>query len=246
MNFFQNSKTALFSAFFLLAPAFGFSIWAGTIEGLVTVTAPARPDLQIQNAAPADDNSDQGRFGGNDGYGAPAAAPQTQATPQPEEIVVYLKKVSGDWKAPKTHATLDQKYIKFTHRALPVLVGTTVDFTNHDPVYHNIFCNATINPQFDLGLCKTGETKSITFKKVEVPVPLYCEVHRSMQSNVLVLQNPFYQVVHPGERFHLTNVPSGTYTLVAWHDYWEPVSGKVKVHKGKVTTMNITLDQVRK
>jgi plastocyanin len=246
MNFFQNQKTALFSAFFLLAPALGFSLWAGSIEGTVTVTAPARPDLQAQNPAPADDNSNQNQYGENDNYGSAPAAPQTQAAPQPEEIVVYLEKVHGHWKVPKTHPTLDQKYIKFSHRVLPVLVGTTVDFTNHDPVYHNIFCNATINPAFDLGQCKTGETKSITFKKVEVPVNLYCEVHRYMQSNVLVLQNPFYQVVAPGGHFHFTNVPAGTYTLVAWHDYWQPVSGKVKVRKGKTAVVNITLDQVRK
>jgi hypothetical protein len=209
---------------------------AGTIEGKVMVTAPARKEIQSH-----DDGMDQP----SDGYAQskPNAMPAT--TPLPEEIVVYLKKVPGHFPPPKKHAQLDQKFDQFTHRVLPILAGTTVDFTNHDPIYHNIFSNSFENEKFDLGRRKSGETASITFDKPEVPVKLYCEIHPKMQSNILVLQNPFFAVVQPNGTFKLENVPAGTYSLRAWHDYWSPVSKTVKVKKKGTTQADLTLSSVK-
>ncbi len=226
--------------FLILAPM-GFTppsvLRAGTIEGTVTVTAPPRKEIQ---------NHDDGAEKPVDSYygrAKPEVMPAT--TPLPEEIVVYLSKVPGHFHPPSQHAQLDQKFDQFTHRVLPILAGTTVDFTNHDPIYHNIFSNSFENEKFDLGRRKSGETASVTFDQPEVPVKLYCEIHPKMQSNILVLQNPFFAVVQPEGTFKFDKVPAGTYTLRAWHDYWSPVSKKIKVKKKGTTRADLTLSSVK-
>lgn len=235
----NKRRKALFGIFALLAagPVVGGHS-TGTLEGTVLVTASARQDVGFHDAM------DEGNSSSDDGYGN-SNSPMPKAPPLPEEIVVYLKKVPGHWKAPQAHAQLDQKFGQFTHRALPVLVGTTVDFTNHDPLYHNVFSNSEENPKFDLGRRQKGETRSVTFRKIEVPVKLYCEIHPKMESNLLVLQNPFFAVVKPGGSFRIEGVPPGTYTLVAWHDYWQPVGSQVTVKAGKTKKVRITLSRVR-
>ena len=164
----------------------------------------------------------------------------------PEEIVVFLKKVSGTFKAPKEPVLFEQKkYIQFAHRVLPILAGTTVDFVNQDGVYHNIFSNSELNPKFDLGRKPKGDSGKVKCKRPE-DVKLYCEIHESMKAHLLVLQNPYFTVttpwrpLQPGPTF-----PAGRYELVAWHDYWAPVTQTVVIKKGKSTNADITLDKVQ-
>ncbi len=209
------------------------SLSGGTLTGRLTVTAPARK-------APPTNSTFQG-FGDYDtnhhSYG-------TQTHVLPAQVVIYLKKVKGKYSAPEKHVQLDQKYLQFTHRVLPVLKGTTIDFTNHDPVYHNVFTNSQAN-KFDLGRKRKGETVSVKMTSSEVPVKVYCEIHAAMKAYILVLDNPFFTTVGPGQTYEISGIPPGTYTMVAWHDYWEPVERKVKIKKGKATQADITLDKVQ-
>ena len=241
---FHPTSTLLFSAcFFLAGPSSRAqqATYSGTIEGVVSVTAPSRPEPLAKT------QSDSNSYDSYDSYGSSAYdfAPVRKSPKLPEEIVVYLAEVKGTWPPPRKHASLDQKYTQFTHRVLPVLAGTTVDFTNHDPIYHNVFSNSALN-HVELGRRGHGETASAAFKKPEVPVKVFCEIHDKMRSNILVLQNPYFTVAKPGESFKLEKVPPGTYTLAAWHDYWQPVSREITVRAGETTKADLTLSGIQK
>jgi plastocyanin len=224
-------------ASFILAAClllFSNPLWAassgtrGNLEGTVIVTAPPRP------APPQAYGSNYGKAN----YGAPPSHAL------PEEIVVFLKKVPGTFTAPKEPVVLEQKYIQFGHRVLPILAGTTVEFANQDAVYHNIFSNSQANPRFDLGKKLKGETARVKFNHPE-DVKLYCEIHASMKAHLLVLQNPYFTVAAPGGHYELSHLPPGHYQLVAWHDYWAPVTQTVTVKKGKTTQADVTLDKAQ-
>ena len=208
---------------------------AGFIEGSLSVTAPPRREVK-----PAAD------YDSINPYGATAydATPRKAAKPLPEEIVVYLEEVPGNWAPPMEHVKLDQKFTQFTHRVLPVLAGTTVDFTNHDPIYHNVFSNSDIN-SFDLGRRQKGEKASAKMRRLEIPVRVFCEIHSNMKSNILVLQNPFFTVVQPGGSFRLEGIPPGTYQLAAWHDFWQPIRQAVTVTAGAATKVQLTLTKTQ-
>ena len=206
------------------------------LEGILKVTAPKRKEVPPKEAT--DDLFSSPSYG-HQGYAAPKAS-----HPLPEEVVIYLKKVQGKFAPPKDHVQLDQKYLQFTHRVVPVLKGTTVDFTNHDPVYHNVFSNSKTN-HFDLGRKRKGMKASVVMTRSEIPVKVYCEIHSGMKSNILVLDNPYFTVVQPGQKFQIPNIPPGTYSLVAWHDYWAPVEKKVTVKQGETKVVDMVLEKVR-
>ncbi len=53
--------------------------------------------------------------------------------------LVYVDQVKGEFPPPKKEAFMGQKGMAFTPHILPVIKGTTVDFTNDDTVAHNVF-----------------------------------------------------------------------------------------------------------
>ena len=53
------------------------------------------------------------------------------------DTVVYLEHVKGDFKP--EDAVMDQKGSTFVPKFLPVIVGSTVSFTNSDPTDHNVY-----------------------------------------------------------------------------------------------------------
>ena len=121
-----------------------------------------------------------------------------------EDTVVYLKKVPGT-HTPQT-VNLDQKGMRFIPHILLVTVGDTVKFLNHDAVDHNVF--TPDNEGYNLGLFKTNETRSFTFKKEGVYTQL-CSVHPEMLGFIFVGDNPYAAAVDKTGKFTIKNVPPG-------------------------------------
>src|SRR5579862_4964212 len=81
------------------------------------------------------------------------------------DFVVYVDQSFAEKATPPAaplHVVV-QKDAAFTPHVLPILVGTTVDFPNHDEIFHNAFSFSEAKP-FDLGLYK-DKTKQVTFDK---------------------------------------------------------------------------------
>lgn len=116
-----------------------------------------------------------------------------------------------------TTSRVAQKGAMFTPHVLPVLVGTTVEWPNHDDIFHNVFSDSDAK-QFDLGLYKDNPPeKRVTFDR-SGKVDVYCSIHANMHCVVLVMDNPYFAVTDGSGDFVIRNVPPGTYTLKAWHE----------------------------
>jgi plastocyanin len=116
-----------------------------------------------------------------------------------------------------TTTRIAQQGAAFTPHVLPVVAGTTVEWPNHDDIFHNVFSDSDAK-QFDLGLYKDNPPeKRVTFDKAG-KVDVYCSIHANMHCVVLVLENPYFAVAGADGKFIITNVPPGTYTLKAWHE----------------------------
>jgi plastocyanin len=133
--------------------------------------------------------------------------------------VVYLvpeaKTEPQKFEPPKTRPKIVQINRRFVPEVLPVLAGTTVDFPNFDPFFHNVFSYSKPK-KFDLGRYPTGQFRSVTFDKPG-SVRIFCEVHSDMNCVVLVLENPFFAYAGPDGHFKIPDVPAGNYTLKIWH-----------------------------
>ena len=138
--------------------------------------------------------------------------------PQLLRSVVYLEAAPrGAFDAPESvRAVMDQRNETFVPHVLAITTGTTVEFPNSDRFYHNVFSLSKAK-RFDLGRYAAGESKRVTFDKPGI-VRVFCEIHSHMNAYILVFNHPYYAVSDDEGRYHIDNVPPGTYSVVAWHE----------------------------
>jgi plastocyanin len=152
------------------------------------------------------------------------------------EAVVTLE--SDKKAAPLSHAVIDQRDKTFIPHVTVVTTGTTVQFPNHDSVFHNVFAYFNAK-KFDLGMYPRGASKTVTFEKKGL-VSLLCNVHSEMSAYILVVDTPYYAVTDKQGRYQLKNVPAGNYVLHAWHESGASVTQTITVN-GDSGTLNLTL-----
>ena len=126
----------------------------------------------------------------------------------------------------------------FRPLVLPILAGTTVDFPNSDPLFHNVF-SLSQPKEFDLGRYPKGQKKSVTFDRPGI-VSVYCEIHSYMFATILVLENPFFTVPNEDGTYSLKNIPAGSYKLNFWFGRKKVESRSVTVSAGEQTTANFS------
>src|SRR5258708_4762517 len=90
-------------------------------------------------------------------------------------IVVSLQPVGAVPVVPDKHAIMLQKNKMFTPHILPVPAGTTIDFPNGDPIFHNAFSSYS-GRVFDVGLYAPGSSRSVRFQRPGV-VRVFCNIH---------------------------------------------------------------------
>jgi len=138
------------------------------------------------------------------------------------EVVVYLERVDGPAPRPTpTHVVMDQKNLAFAPHVLPVVEGTTVDFTNSDDIQHNVFSPSRTAGAFDLGSYSHGETRSVTMHEPG-DVLILCNIHMEMEAHILVVRDPFFALTDADGRFRIADVPPGRYTVKIWRGSWLP------------------------
>lgn len=178
---------------------------AGTIRGQVELPALAGSTAPRANAYPGRANSLP--RAGDPGSGGPG------------ETVIVLQKLPAGMAVPPPPARprpmLEQKQQAFAPRVLAVQAGTTVDFPNRDPIYHNVF---SVSParRFDLGKYAQGKSRSVRFDKAGV-VNVYCDIHSDMAAWVYVVPHHVFAQASTAGRFTLPELPAGRYVLEAWH-----------------------------
>src|SRR5438270_1432814 len=126
-------------------------------------------------------------------------------------VVVWLEPLAGSPVIPVKvrHAEIMQKDKTFSPHVLAITVGTTVDFPNDDPIFHNAFSN--YNGQiFDIGLYPPGTTRSITFRRPGA-VRVFCNIHAAMSAVIVVVDTPYFAVNDESGAFSIEGVPKGIY-----------------------------------
>ena len=108
-------------------------------------------------------------------------------------------------------AVIDQREMKFVPHVLPVLVGTTVEFPNHDTAWHNVYSKGGAK-DFDLGLYPPGKTGSTTFDKPGV-ARILCNAHPNMEAFIVVKEHPFFSSANKGGNYRLDGVPLGKHRI---------------------------------
>ena len=134
-------------------------------------------------------------------------------------VVVWLEPLAGappPAAAAGATARMVQKEKTFTPHVLPIRVGTTVDFPNFDPIFHNAFSN--YNGQlFDVGLYPPGTTRPVRFARPGI-VRVFCNIHATMSAVIVVLNTPYFETTQKNGVYQFRDVPPGEYTLRFFHE----------------------------
>ena len=158
--------------------------------------------------------------------------------------LVYIDRVKGEFPPPKKNPFISQKDMVFRPHILPILKGTTVDFTNNDTVAHNVFSPPGAATRFNLGVYGEGVKKTVTFNNLG-EVPLLCSLHPEMLAYVIVLQNPYFALTDNAGKFEIKNVPAGKYRLEVWHEKLQSTFKEVVVGSGKTVTVGFQKDGLK-
>jgi len=177
---------------------------AGVIRGAVELSGGRTAPAPTGNAYPGHANSLP-----------PASAPEVGGV---DETVVWLSRLpAGMVVTPPSgaHPTLEQRRQRFVPRVVALQAGSTVDFPNRDPVYHNVF---SVSParRFDLGKYREGQSRSVRFDKPGV-VRVFCDIHSDMAAFIVVIGHQLFARADAAGSFALPSVPGGDYTLRVWH-----------------------------
>jgi len=147
------------------------------------------------------------------------------------DAVLYVEKIPAKAESllvdDPSGRVLAQRNQAFSERVLSCVVGTTVDFPNQDPIFHNVFSVSPVK-RFDLGKYPRGHSKQVTFRKTGV-VQVFCDIHPSMACFILVLPNRAFARPKDDGSFALPKLPAGTYTVKAWHPDFGEQTRTVKV-----------------
>jgi hypothetical protein len=99
----------------------------------------------------------------------------------------------------------------------------------------------TVNSAFNEGQPVQGMVSTKKFDKAEIaPFKIKCDVHGWMKSFMVVLPHPYHGVSGMNGTFNISNLPPGTYTIVAWHEKYGQQEQSITVGAKETKTVNFT------
>ena len=111
---------------------------------------------------------------------------------------------------------LVQRNKSFEPHVLVVPVGSSVEFPNRDPFFHNVF-SLFEGKRFDLGLYEAGSTRNVVFDKPGISY-IFCNIHSEMSAVVIAVSSSYYGISDGRGRVAIPHVPPGRYTLRIWYE----------------------------
>jgi plastocyanin len=223
----QGIRSSLFTV--LALAIFAGGAHAGTVRGTISVPPPQGGNDYAPNPYP-------GRASSLPGANHPPYGHVTDA-------VIYVEglneAVASALKGNPSGKVLAQKDQAFSVRVLPCAVGTTVDFPNMDPIFHNVF-SVSPTKRFDLGKYPKGHSRQVTFRKPGL-VPVFCDIHPSMACFILVLSNRAFTQPDSSGAYALPDLPAGTYQIKIWHPDFEEATRTVQVPETGEVTLDVSL-----
>jgi hypothetical protein len=194
----------------------------GRIEGRVVITIP------VATAPPSA------------AYGArrvEKAVPRSGS--ELSNVIVFIQDAPKVAPLPLTRARILQEGETFIPRVVAITRGSTVDFPNGDPFFHDVF-SLSRSATFDLGSYPKGQTKSHQFRQAGL-VKVYCHIHSHMSASIMVFDHTYFTVAKPDGTFAIDDVPAGNYKVSAWHERIGENSQPLKIDSGRTSEIQFGL-----
>ncbi len=145
--------------------------------------------------------------------------------------VVWLTPAAGseglvDPPAPATpNPRLVQKNKSFEPHLLVIPAGSTVEFPNRDPFFHNVF-SLFEGKRFDLGLYEAGTSRTVRFDRPGISY-IFCNIHPEMNAVVITMGTPLYGIASADGQVSIAGVGYGRYVMHVWSEGMGPENEKL-------------------
>ena len=159
--------------------------------------------------------------------------------PEIRNVVVYIKDAVYRGALPARRAELRQEHETFIPHTVAISRGSSVDFPNGDPFFHNVF-SLSRAANFNLGRYERGQSRAREFTKAGT-VKVYCDIHSHMSATILVFDHPYFTIPALDGTFELPGLPAGQYSIVGWHERVGERIERVRVEAGKAASIDLTV-----
>ena len=226
--------TAALTGALTATPAFAYDVAAvsggGSVEGQVVYKGP----VQTRKIIP---NKDVEVCGGIRDEALIEVGPNQEV----QNAAVYLVGVDKGkaWPPASKPPELDNIKCEFVPHVQVMRAGP-LDVVNKDPVLHNT--HGYYGNRTAFNMAQPNQNQSIPTELTRAgTVRVDCDAHGWMEGWIYVVDNPYYALTGADGKFHITDVPPGTYKLVAVQAFTGPVEQTVAIASGKPTALTIEL-----
>jgi plastocyanin len=156
-------------------------------------------------------------------------------------VIVWIDDAPALDRVATSAATLDQVGCQYVPRVQAITVGSKLTFRNSDATFHNV--HAYVEPDgdtaFNLSTPKGASDSSRTVEETGL-LSFKCDAgHSWMRAWVRVFDHPYFAVTGADGAFTISGLPTGTYTLRAWHEKLGERSIEVRVKRHKTSTVDV-------
>lgn len=174
------------------------------------------------------------------GVSVPAKPRSANSSGFAGKVAVWLEAPNAP-APPAVQSTMRQRDRRLEPALLIVPVGSTVDFPNLDPIFHNIFSLSAAR-SFDLGYYPEGKSRKVVFSRAGI-VQVYCHIHPEMYGVVVVTSSRWSAQPSSDGAFSWQGVPAGKYRLMVWHKSAGLISKHVTVPESGTVRVQIDLPE---
>lgn len=174
---------------------------------------------------------------------------QSRSADDESNVVVWLTPLDGAVATPASSAgsknlpQMVQRNKMFEPHLLVIQAGTSVQFPNMDPFFHNVF-SLFNGKRFDLGLYEAGTSKTVRFDRVGVSF-LFCNIHEGMNAVIVAVPTPYFGISDHSGHVSIANVPDGRYQMQAWFERSSPDDLKNVYRVVTISSSSRSLETIR-
>jgi hypothetical protein len=154
------------------------------------------------------------------------------------DAVVWIDDITSGKAFNFPSPMIDQKKCEFVPHVL-VMKGGELKLGNTDLCLHNIHVITYANREANKAIPPGAAPQEITLARAD-RVTVRCDVHKWMNSYVVVAKNPYYVISGAGGKFRLEGIPAGHYHLKVWQESLGELDQEITVEPAKSAETSFT------
>ena len=154
-----------------------------------------------------------------------------------QNVIIYISAGAPDesFTGPVVH--LNQRGCRYTPHVVAVQTNQEVWVQNDDTVTHSVHPMAKSNAEWNRSQPPGTPPVVIRYSQPEF-IRVKCELHPWMRGVLAVFKNSHHAVTDSTGAFTLAELPSGKYTITAWHEVYGTQSKEVTIAPGQNADLN--------